>query len=504
MMYLYSGNERLQLWFFSPNICAAFLVMAVLLSIGLFLLAVYQKGRFYKAISVILGIAVFIQLLMLAVTYSRGGYIACLTGLILGYMIAGKRWCLFFGILFILILLAIGDGPARIKSIGNISDGSIYNRLLLWKGGAGIIAKHWDTGVGALPTAGKYYTTWYQPLWLDEVYYSLINDYLTIAATYGVFVLMLLLIGFGGLFQQGYRIWRQNHNLMLLYSMCAVLGYMICAFFSTCYRFGSLIWLLEVAVLIISGFIIYGNIKYQLKWNYYDFWGVPVAAITVCLVIIGYGMIVNAEIPYTVHYDAIEMGAGEIPMVELQPKSSSKGTILILTSSIQQEIRPWLRTAAEQGYIAKAVETDYGLTGLQNSKKIMPNIILDSPSYLLGYDREKALLVVAVAADLPDITWAGIIVSDIPAEWPFCELFPLRKIVKLKVPVIMVQSSNFAKDGEILLKLCQENNIPAFLGICANEERAERIWRFLQAKENGEMINWNSTRETDISLPVKQ
>lgn len=42
MLYRYPGNMRVQLWFYSPNACAAFLCMTILLTLGL---AVWSRSR---------------------------------------------------------------------------------------------------------------------------------------------------------------------------------------------------------------------------------------------------------------------------------------------------------------------------------------------------------------------------------------------------------------------------------------------------------------------------
>ena len=47
-MFYYLGNERLQLFFTSPNICATFLTMSVLLCIGIFLFLLDRKKKIWN------------------------------------------------------------------------------------------------------------------------------------------------------------------------------------------------------------------------------------------------------------------------------------------------------------------------------------------------------------------------------------------------------------------------------------------------------------------------
>lgn len=46
------------------------------------------------------------------------------------------------GAIFVLSLLILENGVARVASAAHISDGSIMNSLLLWRGGMAIIADH--------------------------------------------------------------------------------------------------------------------------------------------------------------------------------------------------------------------------------------------------------------------------------------------------------------------------------------------------------------------------
>jgi len=66
-MYHYLGNERLHFYFFSPNVCAAFLVVTALLTAGVFLLLVCRRSAWAKIGAGFLGVAVLLQFLMISV-----------------------------------------------------------------------------------------------------------------------------------------------------------------------------------------------------------------------------------------------------------------------------------------------------------------------------------------------------------------------------------------------------------------------------------------------------
>lgn len=83
-----------------------------------------------------------VQMWLLAETYSRGGYLAFFFTLgLLWFLSRKKRFptaMLGVGVM----LLFINDGVKRVESIAAAGDGSIFNRLLVWLGGTGIIAEH--------------------------------------------------------------------------------------------------------------------------------------------------------------------------------------------------------------------------------------------------------------------------------------------------------------------------------------------------------------------------
>lgn len=470
-MFQYLGNERLQLWFFSPNVCATFLVLSVMLTFGLFFLAISRKKMCNRIFAVCLFALACLQLFMIVATYSRGGYLACLTGMLLAFIISRKRWSMVFIFVFIWALLLVGDGSSRIKSMGDLEDGSIRNRFLLWKGGTGIIADHCLTGIGAPPAAGDYYTQWHQPLWLNERYNTLISDYLTIAASYGIFILFLILAILLFLLYQCYKVWRMNHDMMLLYSTCAIVGYMVSALFSTCYRFEHLLWLLIVIVLIVTGYIIYGIKKFSIKWIHYDFWCPPLLSIIICLGIIGYGKYVNMQIPYSMHRDVISVDNQNYPILELSPKNKSQKTLIFLTSDITNEIRSCLRPAVNAGYKVKAIQMDLGLVGLKNGLKLLPHILNEESNvYLVGAGPEKAILAVALVTRLSIQSLSGVIVHNIPYEWPFEELSPKLLVTQLKIPLILFQNESYLYDGNLLVKICNENKIPVYFEILDHDE----------------------------------
>ena len=99
MHFRYLENERLQLWFINPNYCAAFLCMALLLGIGLFCLLRAKRDDLFLLIP--FATAIIAGEYLLAITYSRGGYIAFAIGLtVAGILCRRKIPILFFLVFF--------------------------------------------------------------------------------------------------------------------------------------------------------------------------------------------------------------------------------------------------------------------------------------------------------------------------------------------------------------------------------------------------------------------
>ena len=459
-MFHYLGNERLQLYFFSPNVCAAFLVMSVLLSIGFLGVLVNQKklgwkfagwGLFFPVI--------FLQFIMLAITYSRGGYIACFLALLTACFFSRKKWSFLFPVLFTCILLMTGDAGARVKSIGNVGDGSIQNRLLLWEGGTGIIADHWFWGLHNLQEVGLLYTRHYQPLWLKEGYLTLISDYLTVAAQYGIFTLFLILTFLFFLLQQGAILYKKEHNPLLLYACAAVSGYMVASFFSTCYRFINVTWLFGVAILIIVLFVGRATLRHRMNWTHWNFWPAPILAATVCIVILSYGIWVNASLPYSWEYGTIFPKSNTVRTLTFCPrKKGNEFHILLLTPKLENAIRPVLRPLVLAGFTVTALEIEPGFHVLDLAEAAIEKLIATPNSkrfILFSSEEEQVIQTLAVATQIQSPAIEAVAVVDAPFDWPFAELSPRLNIMKCQYPLFLLFHTNRSEENRALGKIAQ-------------------------------------------------
>lgn len=461
-MYHYLGMERLQWSFYSPNVCAAFLVVTLLVTVGAFLFLVYRKCVWAKAGAGVFGIAALIQMLMIGATYSRGGYVAGFAALTAAAIFCRKRWSWVFPALFLAALLFTDGGASRVKSIGGIEDGSIRNRLLVWHYGTGVIAGNWLAGT---PEPGGYYTRHYQPLWLNESYHTFINDPLTIAASYGIFALFVLLTFLFFLFLCGFRLWLVTRNLLLLYALAALMGYVIACCFTTCYRFRSIQFLLAALLLLIAGFIVWGFITKRFIQSRFDYWPSPALAIAVCGGLLIYGGVVNAFLPYSWKSARID----EYEVTILMPRNS-QGSLFILADSGKEEWRGLLRPLTEQGFTVISLPVERGFGELAAARRLISQFRQHQKSWLVGVGEERAMQVIALA-DTPGL--AGVIAVDPPFDWPFEELSPQLRLPEARIPVLIFLSPRKMAEAENFNELIETHYIPARVVPVPEEELRE-------------------------------
>jgi len=450
-MYHYLGNERLQFAFFSPNVCAAFLVVTALLTAGMFLLLVDRRGFLPKIAAGVFGIAVLLQFVMIAITYSRGGYVACFAALTAAACGCRRRWSWALPVLFLAVVLLTGDGPSRIRSAGDLGDGSIRNRLLLWHYGTGVIAGHWAAGTSE---PGTYYTRYYQPLWLNENYYSLISDVLTFAAMYGIFALFAALSILFLLFQYGFRLWLATRNTLLLYALAALAGYLVAGCFTTCYYFPSILAVLGALLMLIAGFLVWGFRAKKFRRSRFDLWPAPALAGALCIGLLGYGAVVNSTLPYS--WKTVPVAGREVTL--LSPRSKSGKTLFILSSGSGWEFRNLLRPLAERGFSVAVLPIDTGFGELPVARRMLAELSRQTPnSFLIGVGEERAIQAIALAdTDEP----AGTIAVDPPFDWPFEELSPQIRLPQARVPVSLILSCESTEKAEQFRALIQAKQIP--------------------------------------------
>jgi len=211
----YSGGHlRWNLGWPTPNYAGAFLVSL------LALLWIFSGSRWrWTALALEAG-----GLFLLAKTYSRGALVAWGAAWLFGFAAVrggrkvGERWvwAARVGVLAVMMLVvgfgwsradgdqsetmhgtSASDGPTpgkvdeKEKGVAR-EDGSVVNRLALWRGGLQMIAAAPWTGWGA-GESGRVYMNWFQDLDRDEGYATMVNSYLHVAAEHGLLHLAAVL-----------------------------------------------------------------------------------------------------------------------------------------------------------------------------------------------------------------------------------------------------------------------------------------------------------------------
>jgi hypothetical protein len=231
--FYYYGLLRWNLGWPTPNYAGAFVAMLLTLAFT------FSGSRWrWAALAVEAG-----GLFLLAKTYSRGAVVAWVAAWVFA-VVAGRVWrkrqeILLWGLraaVLGLMLLAVGfgwsragraavsqdgdgahntggtpllrsgrasasDGPARDQ------DGSIVNRLALWRGGAMMIAAAPWAGWGA-GESGRIYMNWFQEVDRPEGFSTMVNSFLHVGVEYGLGALAAVVAGLGALLALAWQVGR--------------------------------------------------------------------------------------------------------------------------------------------------------------------------------------------------------------------------------------------------------------------------------------------------------
>jgi dienelactone hydrolase len=454
--------------------------MTVLLTIGIFLYCIDKKNITSKIAAFILGCTIIYQFLLIAFTYSRGGWLALLAGLSFILIFYQKKRMVFCMLFFLAIIIFNSNGVDRVRSIGATNEGSIHNRLLLWSGGSGIIANNPVSGLDSIKSAGDMYTAWYQPLWLKETYIGLISDYLNIAVHYGIFALFLYFsIIFLTIFF-GIKLWLEKRNMILLGVLGAIVAYLCSAVFSTFYLFFDVYWLFLALLFIAIVYVVWAFYTKTIKIRWVEC-SIPLScSLLICILLLSYGTFVNYKLPYSYSYNLYQNKGKNVQFYEACLKKNPKAIIIYLFDSqrknIKDEARLTIRPLLAMNYKIIAAGVDTGFEGQKKAisllKKIMSNKT-NIPVLLMGQgDGAKQAIIAASHSRLSKLSM--LIALGTPATWPFEELSPELHIKNITIPLLLIHGQNDSlysyTDSQALKKICDENKLVATLKIIPGAE----------------------------------
>ena len=411
MSFHYLGITRLQLFFDSPNLCAAFLCPLILLLIGL-----HYSCRTNKHIKSILFIVCIILLLMLFLTFSRGGWLGCFAGMCLSAFLLRKTSLLpwLWPSAFILLILLSNLGLSRFTGSSLKYDSSIGNRFKVWTGGCALIAKNWSHGVGLPPAVGEYYERHYQRHTSHGRYGTLVNDFLTLAASVGLPVAWLIATCFLSVYAACFHPETSHEMALHAYLSGAVLSYLVCGLFSTTFIYWHVLppaFISMLFLIVHSSKNLFINLKKRV---------IPVCAFTcgVCFLIPLVGVIVENRISYyaSIHNNTIWYEPRNGPV---------KKRIFVLTKEYSQIAQKWLIPLAENGYASTAVPSTFFFSSSTGYiiNSLFPDDIFDIT--LLAIDNMSSInvfLLRAMGYDYP-----AILINS-PDYWALEELSPRRNL----------------------------------------------------------------------------
>lgn len=439
MVYRFEGLYREQLWFSTPNLAACFLVMAIMLCIGLFLDFIKQKNSYSQIIAIVWAGAAIVSQLLLVCTYSRGGCVAFAIGLsVLIFMIRSK-WLFLFGGCFALFLMLVEKGVNRVGTISEFADGSIRNRLLLWKGAMAMISDNCHTGINSFAKLGGEYAAWFQPLWLDEQYKLMLNDFFTIACAWGIWLSGGILFIIVFIIYWGWQTQRRSKSPLLAGIICGVIVFLVCGIFNNVAF--DYVYLFSVFLLILITALVWSTV-FAIKnrcWNWRFLWIPAVFVGVFCTVFIFMCRIIRSTFPY--HCKNIQIEECHVTIVTPEHKT---GTIILVVDeedNIVKFIREKVRPQVDSGYKVYFATVDNGLNGLNNTKKLLNFAFEDSNdiSHTLLMDGMAGKQLFIAAAETLSGKDIEILIYNFPETWPMDALSPVNFVHKIKGNITFIE-----------------------------------------------------------------
>ena len=406
---------RESLWFATPNLAGGFAAVIAILAIGLFLFLYHKEAIKAKIGALFCSSIALLAIYILTETYSRGGFVAFTVGIAVLLALTREKKTLWFMAVFIVFVLLTKHGVDRVESIGDFSDGSIRNRLLLWHGGLALFADNYLKGLGLSSYIGYEYTAWLQPVTLNERYTSMLNDFLTLACAYGIAgVFIICLILFLLLFW-GIRVQRATRSTLMATALSAILVWISASMFSVMFMDTTMliVFIFTVMVLITTGITYMYRHKLKLRWNY--LWLPLIAAAIISLLFLGICQYVRSTFQYHWRHFPITYGAETVRVTIANPEIYDSTIVAVCESTakdclfIKDYLRPFMEyncrilLFSEADKFPKEELIKYAVTQSKDTKL-----------FFLLANKQSAILFPVIANLAPASD--GLIICDIPTH----------------------------------------------------------------------------------------
>jgi len=454
-MYDYQGSIRLQLWFETPNQAAAFLAMLVFACLALAAFfdssgknrAATIGARFYLGGKITAIALSCLCSVLIALTYSRGGYLSLFgAGLFALGILRLRVWILIPAIIaFAIAIGVIPSGGDRLsQSVPTGKDASVGNRVLLWQNTSALIADNWQSGVGA-DEFHDTYTKYYQNEYATTRYRNAVNDLLTLGAYYGIWAPFLYLGAVSYLLTTGTLVAVRRRDALLGYLLSAIASFLVSGLFSMFVLKPQVSWLFGGLCLAAALRISFLERIFLWKTGRFAAIASAIAAALFATGALAYG----TERLNTLSFAPLnENPIRSIDTIGLRPRfDSSKGLFIYISDkedpllSLNSDIRQF----AKAGYRCIALSlSSWGKGGVVEIQTAIAEIVENDNRekqnlYLAGHG-EGARLALVAATDMESIN--GVIALASPAKSPFKSLSPTDRISKLKCPVFLAHGVN--------------------------------------------------------------
>lgn len=468
MSYYFMDTRRLQLFFDTPNVCATFCVLCVFLLLGAFFYSINYEALKFKLFSIFCLLSILISELLLIMTFSRGGIVAFIISMMFLWIFCRKYWIPTFLGLFFAMLLIISNGIERVQSVVNIYDGSIFNRFLIWKGASCMIVDNWFIGAPR-KMIGTIYTTWYQPLWLNERYITMVNDYLTIGTSYGLLILFIYIFILILALYLGIKIWIKQKNIFILCISAGLLGYIISACFSTLYKKLEIYSIFCIMGLIIFIYTVVLIKKSQLKIVKNDLYIPIFMALVITCSLFVVGLIFKSQIPYEFRKLSLENNNNDVNLVWYAiPKKQSSAIIIYFydkESSEERKLeRHMIRNLLNLNYVVFSTGVDSGLEGLRIAASLTQKAYAMNnqrlPIFTVGTKSggKHALILNSNATNMTPSN--GVIAINSPTKWPLDSLSVIQHVKNIQSPIYLIDYDEENFDLDKFKDLCKEKKKP--------------------------------------------
>lgn len=406
----------------------------------------------------------------LVVTYSRGGYVAFLGGMVVLTCLSRKRNLIFPVTSFFVLLSIIPSGMARLGAVADLTDASIGNRLELWKGVLAMSADNWLSGVGfgfgGSAPFQSVFSAWYQPLWMKTVYNTAVNDYLTMSVKGGYPMLFgylaicfcIIYLGVFALKSHGRSVVSRGKSLSfsvtagLVAAQCA---YMVAGVFSTFFLDARMLLILLVFQVCTIVVVIQQSVRTR-EWSFArTLYMAPLAAFSVCCVLYFAGVCFRLGIP--TRYDSVSRGGVKLHVVT--PKRvKPRGVVLYLFESNWKSFFPYgeslakvarsvLRPMARKGFIVIASDSSGGFGGLRMMRLFADRVMeIAKRSHLplmFTGQGEGGRFAIILASGLPDhSSLLAVSAIDSEMDYPFPKLSPNNYLGNSSFPLLLLYTDN--------------------------------------------------------------